>query len=221
MTHEYLDVKVTVKGGLCDGRLQGSRQLNLGPRSYLGEMWNRLYNNDMAAPLAVLCHAFGGEAPFSCEGCEDGPFDLCVVYRDQNKACSNCIYTGCEQLCQWKRLSDLDSDGGHGFVPPEAQKGDDPDSRHEHTSPKARSARQSRRDSDDDPDYEPCKKRKASDSDGGDDYVPPKTRRKGQPGRSAPERHSERPPEQPRTSGVESDKIPELSPLIDLTGEDE
>jgi len=231
MMKEDLEIIARVENPWCGGQRR-HRQLSLGPRSRIHDIFYRLLGGDKATRAAIVCHAFGNETPIGCRDCGDGPFDNCVVHPNQsNGACSNCIYSGNERLCEWRARGDLDLDNeyesGANF---DNERDVDINSGngHDNVPPGARNRRRTRSDptSDEDsgdPDYVPPEVRNDSNS----DYVPPKTRNAGRSSKSVPKRHAEGAehdslPSKRQRRSTKADRIdPKLSVFVDLTGEDD
>ena len=157
----------------------------------------------------------GGSA---CRECA-GPFGLCVA--DRNSACSNCIYAGNEQSCEYGSWGDLDSIDEDDYMPPRMG---DSSTEHVHVPPRRQRAGRKRSspdsDSDADPDFVPPKRRTASGSEDGHNYVHPKTRSAGQTPREAKEESPSSDRQNRPTAESESDGW-EVCEVIDLTGENE
>ncbi|KAB5513043.1 hypothetical protein GE09DRAFT_638857 [Coniochaeta sp. 2T2.1] len=182
---EDLDVRLMLDGSLFGKPLEGS--LVLGPRSQMGALWVRLLQGDVATVRAVACEVFGHEMPSACQGCEDGPFPLCVA--DRNNACSNCIYTGSDRVCHWRKLGDNGAvgeeehnavDRDHDAINQDEQDAVDdndhaPPKIQRPSSPLPPTTQRAGRKRSTDPDFVPPKRYKAGDSDDVH-YVPPKTR---------------------------------------------
>ncbi|KAK0621234.1 hypothetical protein B0T17DRAFT_617706 [Bombardia bombarda] len=96
------DIEIEVERDPYGGKLRDSGRLILGQYSQLKWPIYRMFEGDEVVQTATVCHAFGEEQPTSCDGCQNGPFQGCVVYRNQFKnACSNCIFTG-DEYCEWR-----------------------------------------------------------------------------------------------------------------------
>jgi len=238
MTEEDLNVQLTLDGPLF-GRNQ-ERSLVLGPRSQMGELWVRLLHGEAATVRAVISEAFGYEMPSACQGCEDGPFPLCVAERD--KACSNCIYAGSGRFCQWRTWGDHgavgeedhnSTDEDHvamdlesyddvdeaNHMTPKMQSPSSPVMEYSHVPPRTQRAgrRRSNLDTDTDPDFVPPKRRKPNRTNDMHNYVPPKTRNASS--RDA-RQYSTSPYRQARSTTESGAENCVLYEVIDLTGDD-
>jgi len=219
MTKEDQHVVVEVEDPWCGGKSRRQR-ISFGPRSKIGDVFNRLIEGDSAASTAIICHAFGNESLSACMHCEDGPFGICKVYSSRsNNACSNCIYSGNKRYCEWSTCSDLNDSDNERDIDLDSDNG------HDNVPPAARSPRQTRSNPDsgedsEDPDYVPPRARNGS------DYVPPRTRNAGGSRKPASKRHADgvdhnSPPLKRQKGSTPSVRAgPTLSPFIDLTGED-
>jgi hypothetical protein len=185
----------------------------------MGELRVRLLRGDVAIVRAVTSEAFGYEIPFVCQGCEDSPFPLCVAGR--NSACLNCIYTGSDLLCYWRKSGDYSAVGGKGYnavdenyhLPSKIQRLSGPFTESFYVPPRTQRVRRKRSNPDSDSDFVPPKRRKPYGSNDIHDYLPPKTRNTSSRGA----KHNPRSPNQEARSPTEPNDKDVV--VIDLTGD--